>query len=79
MDTPKQEMQNIKLWLLNDEAHYLAMIGYATIRTQPTYKGFILSMGYYEKCTPDGVPYILQTYDYQELDTFVKEHRAGNL
>ena len=74
-DTKKDshETWNIKLWLGNDYNLYIAVTEYALQASKPNYKDFVRFFGYEETQTPDGVDWISDQLDYDELDSYVQD------
>jgi hypothetical protein len=66
---------NIALWINNDESIHHALEHYANETLEPTYKGFIARMGLIGERTGDGIGWLSEDLDYEELDQMVANHK----
>ena len=67
------ETWNVWVWITNDAFLYNNCVNYIQTHLDPTYTGFISSMGLQGQCTPDGAPYDGDMIDVIRLDTLVAE------
>lgn len=70
------ETWNVALWIGNDYGLYCAALDYKEKVDDPTYREFVeyLEMG--DNTTPDGVAWLDDELDYDELDCLIKEFAA---
>jgi hypothetical protein len=73
MMTRSFETQNVTLWLANDERLYTAMTEYANKTQKVTYRDLIWALGLENAMTPDGVRWLDDLLDFDDLDSFVVE------
>jgi len=59
------------LWLANSETLYIATTEYALKAKDPSYKDLIAFLGYEDSATPDGVQWLDDSYNYDELTEYV--------
>lgn len=64
---------NVALWLTNDEPIYRCAVEYVKRHKNPTYLGFIKSLGLQYDRTPDGIQWVSARLDYRRLNKMMAE------
>jgi len=67
------ETKNVVMWLGNDPDLYANLRRYVAMAKTPNYVQFIWGMKLENSKTPDGVAWISDCLDYQDLNDFVVE------
>jgi hypothetical protein len=70
------ETWNVTVWIGNDYGLYCSMLDYTERVDDPTYREFVEYLGVGDETTPDGVAWLDEELDYDELDSFIKEAAA---
>ena len=66
---------NVATALSSDDNIHHALEHYANETINPTYKGFISRVGLIGEKTGDGIGYLSEDLDYEELDEMVSDHK----
>ena len=67
------ETRNVILWLANDEQLYKAMTEYAKKSLSVSYRDLIWALKLENATTSDGVAWLDDSLDFEDLDAFVAE------
>lgn len=67
------ETKNVILWLANDERLYTAMTEYANKAQNVSYRDLIWALKLENAKTPDGVAWLDDSLDFDDLNAFVAE------
>jgi hypothetical protein len=69
------ETWNVSLWINNTENLYKGAVEFMQENPDPKnpYKAFVISCGLSDQLTADGVPYMTQRLNYDELNDMMKE------
>lgn len=67
------ETQNVILWLADDERLYTAMTEYGKNAKTVSYRDLIWALGLENGETLDGVAWMHDSLDFEDLDAFIAE------
>jgi hypothetical protein len=73
MMTRSFETKNVILWLANDARLYTAMTEYAKNAESVSYRHLIWALKLENAMTPDGIRWLDDCLDFEDLDFFVTE------